>query len=118
VVPLPVKPSLDHETERAVRVFMRHLVGRYPVREAIVFGSRARQTHSPDSDADIAIILNGEREDRSKVSGDMAGIAFHVMMETGVMVQALPLWPDELARPETFSNPALIKNILRDGVRL
>ena len=118
VVPLPVKPSLDHETERAVRVFMRHLEGRYPVREAIVYGSRARQTHSPDSDADIAIILDGERGDRSAAVKDMAGIAFHVMMETGVMVEAMPLWVDELARPETFSNPALIKTILREGIRL
>jgi predicted nucleotidyltransferase len=117
-VPLRVTPSLDQETEGAARAFLRHLEGRYPVREAILYGSRARQTHSPDSDADIAIILDGERGDRYKVSGDMAGIAFHVMMETGVMVQALPLWADELARPESFGNPALIKNILREGVRL
>jgi DNA invertase Pin-like site-specific DNA recombinase len=118
VAPLPVKPALDSETERAARSFMRHLEGRYPVREAILYGSRARQTHNPDSDADIAIILNGERGDRYKVSGDMAGIAFDVMMETGVMVQALPLWSDEVARPETFSNPGLINNILREGIRL
>jgi hypothetical protein len=30
----------------------------------------------------------------------------------------MPLWADELARPETFSNPALINTILRDGIRL
>jgi hypothetical protein len=40
------------------------------------------------------------------------------MMETGVMVQAVPLWESELKRPETFSNPALIENIRRDGLRL
>jgi DNA invertase Pin-like site-specific DNA recombinase len=117
-LPAPAKPAIDAETDRAARVFLRHLEGRYPVREAILYGSRARQTHNPDSDADIAVILNGERSDRSKVSGDMAGIAFHVMMETGVMVQAIPLWPDDVARPETFSNPALINNILREGIRL
>ena len=111
-------PALDAETERAARTFLRHLEGHFPVREAFVYGSRARHTHRPDSDADIAIILNGERGDRSKVSGDMAGIAFDVMMETGVMVQAVPFWPDEIARPETFSNPALINNILREGIRL
>jgi hypothetical protein len=33
-------------------------------------------------------------------------------------VQALPLWETELQQPETFSNPALIKNIKRDGLRL
>jgi len=30
----------------------------------------------------------------------------------------LPLWEDELRRPDTFSNPALIHNIQREGLRL
>ncbi len=112
------RPALDSETERAARSFLRHLEGRYPVREAILFGSRARNTHTSESDADIAIVLDGEHGGRSAAVRDMAGIAFDVMMETGVMVQALPLWRDEIERPETFSNPALIKNILREGVHL
>ena len=114
----PAPPALDAETERAARAFIRHLAGRYPVREAIVYGSRARHTHRPDSDADIAIVLDGEHGDRVAASLDMAGVAFNVMMETGVLVQALPLWEDEIARPEIFSNPVLIGNILREGVRL
>ena len=111
-------PSLDADTLRAARAFMRRLAGRYRVREAIVFGSRARRSHRPDSDADIAIVLDGDSGDRSAVLKDMAGIAFHVMMETGVMVEALPLWGNELDRPETFRNARLIENIRRDGVRL
>jgi uncharacterized protein len=39
-------------------------------------------------------------------------------METGIKVQGFPVWPEELARPEIFSNPALIDNILRDGIHL
>jgi DNA invertase Pin-like site-specific DNA recombinase/predicted nucleotidyltransferase len=116
--PAPAKPRLDADTERAARAFLRHLEGRYPVREAILYGSRARRTHNSESDADIAVVLNGEHGDRAAAVMDMAGIAFDVMMETGVMVQAMPLWPDELARPEIFNNPALIKNILREGIRL
>ena len=112
------KHVLDSETERAARAFLRHLEGRYSVREAILYGSRARRTHTPDSDADIAIILNGDRSDRHTVSGDMAGIAFNVMMETGVMVQAVPFWREDIEHPERFSNPALINNILREGIRL
>ena len=116
--PVPVRPLLDAETERAARAFLKRLEGKYPLREAILFGSRARGDHKPDSDADIAVILEGEKGDRYKVSGDMAGVEFHVLMETGVMVQGLPLWEDELAHPESFSNPALIANILREGVHL
>jgi DNA invertase Pin-like site-specific DNA recombinase len=120
VAPLPVttRPALDAETERAARAFLKRLEGKYSIREAILYGSRARGDHTPDSDADIAVILKGEKGDRYKVSGDMAGLEFHVLMETGIMVQGFPLWEDELARPETFSNPALIANILREGVHL
>ncbi len=110
--------TLDPATEQAARAFLRELEGKYPVIEGILYGSRARGDNQPDSDADIAVILRGDRGDRAAASLDMAGIAFHVMMETGVMVQGLPLWEDELRRPDTFSNPVLIKNILRDGIHL
>jgi DNA invertase Pin-like site-specific DNA recombinase len=117
VVPAP-RPTLDADTERAARVFMQRLDGKYPLIEGLVFGSRARGTHKSDSDADIAVVLKGLRGNRYKVAGDMAGIAFDVMMETGVLVDPLPLWEEELERPEEFSNPALIANIKREGLRL
>ena len=103
--------ALDAATERAGRAFLRRLEGKYPLIEGVVFGSRARGDHRADSDADVAVILRGKRGDRYKVSGDMAEIAFDVMLETGVFVDPLPLWEDELRRPEQFSNPALIANI-------
>jgi uncharacterized protein len=83
------------------------------VREAIVYGSRARGAHNAESDADIADIINGKPGDRAAASMDMAGIAFHVMMETAVMVQPLRLWPNALARPETLNNPALARRATR-----
>ena len=117
-LPLTTRPALDAETERAARVFMQRIEGKYPTVEGLVYGSRARGDHKPDSDADLAVILKGERGDRYKVSGDMAGIAFDVMLETGVLVSPLPLWEDEFQQPERFSNPALIANIKREGLRL
>jgi DNA invertase Pin-like site-specific DNA recombinase/predicted nucleotidyltransferase len=117
-LPAPVPSLIDAETERAARTFMQRLNGKYPVIEGILFGSRARGTHSAESDADIAVVLKGTKGNRYAVSSDMAGIAFDVMLETGVLVEALPLWADEYKRPETFSNPALIRNIQRDGLRL
>ena len=116
--PLVVKPTLDAETERAARAFMQRLEGRYSIQEAILFGSRARRTHRPESDADIAVVLNGAQGDRTAAALDMAGIAFDLLLETGVLVEALPLWGDELERPDLFDNSALIRNIRREGVRL
>jgi DNA invertase Pin-like site-specific DNA recombinase/predicted nucleotidyltransferase len=116
--PAPIGRAIDAETERAAKAFLGKLEGKYAVIEGILYGSRARGDFAPDSDADVAVILKGKRGDRAAASLDMAGVAFDVMMETGVMVQGLPLWAEELQRPERFSNPALIENILREGVYL
>lgn len=53
---------IDHETEEAVRRFLVLIAGRYDVAGTIVFGNRARGTHRPDSDADVAVLLNGEHQ--------------------------------------------------------
>src|SRR3546814_10079685 len=113
-----LQPPLDSDTERAARVFMSRISGRYAVDRAILFGSRARRTHNATSDADIAVVLKGEHGKRSTTAIDMAGIAFDVMLETGILVEALPLWGDEMENPEQFSNPALIRTIQREGVAL
>src|SRR5258707_14001852 len=86
----PIKPVLDAETEHAARAFMQRLEGRYPVREGILFGSRARHTHSPDSDADIAVVLKGQHGDRTAAALDMAGIPLDVLLGTGGLVEASP----------------------------
>jgi hypothetical protein len=48
----------------------------------------------------------------------MADIAYEILLETGVLVQPLPVWEDEWEHPETQSNPALLLSINREGVRL
>ncbi len=116
--PTPISPTIDPVTRRAARSFLDKIESRYPVRDAFLFGSRARRTHRSDSDADIAVVLKGARGNRHEVTGDMAETAFDVMLETGVLVQAVPLWEDEVEKPEQFSNPMLIENIKRDGLRL
>ena len=112
------KPALDAETERAARAFMRRLENAVPALAFIVFGSRARGDHNPDSDADIAVILRGDGGDRWEMTRQLSGIAFDVMLETGILIQALPLWESELRHPERFTNPALIETVKREGLRL
>lgn len=108
----------DHDTERAVHAFLHRIGSRYNVAGAILFGSRARRKPRPDSDADLAVLLHSPRGERVDAALDMAGVAFDVLLETGVLVEALPLWEDEWEDPQHFNNPALIENIRREGVRL
>ena len=109
---------IDPSTEEAVRRFLALVSERYDVAGAILYGSRARGTHDHESDADVAVLLNGEHRRRLPVKLDMAGTAFDVMLDTGVLVSPYPIWVDEWDHPEDFSNPALLSNIGREGIRL
>lgn len=109
---------IDHETEEAVRRFLALIGGRYDMAGAIVYGSRARGTHRPDSDADVAVLLRGEHRRFLDAKLEMADVAFDVLLETGILISPLPVWLDEWEHPERYSNPALLRNIDREGVRL
>lgn len=109
---------IDHDTEEAVRRFLGLIASRYDVAGAIVFGSRARGTHRSDSDADVAVLLRGEHQRFLTTKLAMADVAFDVLLETGVLISPLPVWLDEWEHPENYSNPALLHNIDREGVRL
>ena len=110
--------TLDVETESAVRRFLTLLTGRYDMAGAIVYGSRARGTHQPDSDADVAVLLNGETQRALPTTLAMADVAFDVLLETGINISPLPVWIGQWENPERFSNPALLHNIAQEGIRL
>lgn len=110
--------TIDPETEHAVRLFLRNIASRYDLAEAILFGSRARQTHRPDSDADMAVVLRGQHARFLPTKLALADFAFDVMLETGIRIQPFPLWEDEWQHPETYPNPELLSNIAREGIRL
>ena len=102
----------------AVLAFSKKVAGQFDAVQLILFGSRARGDHHPQSDADVAVILRGQSEDFVEAKLSMAGLAFEVRVETGVLIQALPIWESEWANPTGYSNPALLQNITREGVVL
>ena len=108
----------DAATERALRLFLDRISANYDMAGAILFGSRARQSHRPDSDADVAILLRGEHQRFLSTKLAMADIAFDVLLETGINISPLPVWLDEWEHPETWSNPRLLENIEKEGIRL
>jgi uncharacterized protein len=109
---------IDRQTADAVRRFVAAIADQFEMAGAIVYGSRARGTHTPDSDADVAILLKGGHKPRLSTTLTMADAAFDILLETGVNISPLPVWIDEWDHPETHSNPALIKNIANEGIRL
>ena len=110
--------DIDAETEQAVRTFIAKVSGLYDLAGAILFGSRARKSHRQDSDADIAVLLHGPHGKFIPTKLAMADIAYDVLLETGIRIQPLPIWEGEWSHPETYSNPSLLHNIEREGIRL
>ena len=109
---------IDPDTEAAVRRFLDLISSRYEVEAAILYGSYARGTHHDESDVDIAVLLRSEHQRFLVVKLDMVSIAVKVMLDTDVLISPLPIWLDEWENPESHSNPALLHNINREGIRL
>ena len=109
---------IDHDTEAALQRFLALIAPLYAMTGAILYGSRARGTHQPDSDADLAILLQGEHQRFLATKLAMADAAFDVLLETGINISPLPIWMDEWEHPENFSNPELLRNIAKEGIRL
>ena len=109
---------IDPQTAFAAKEFLAKVSEGFCVTGAMLFGSRARQSHNVESDADIAVFLAGGSGDFLATKLAMADIAFDNLLETGILVQALPIWEAEWANPMGYSNPRLLENIGREGIRL
>ena len=81
--------GLDAATQRATTVYPAH---RQPIRHGWgdpVWQPR-RQTHRPDSDADVVILLRGKHRRFLPTKLAMADVAFDVLLETGVIFRHCP----------------------------
>jgi uncharacterized protein len=110
--------TIDAATERVARLFLEQISARYEIAGAVLYGSRARGDFRPGSDADLAVLLRGEKQDPLPLARQMAGPAFDIMMKTGVLISAIPVWLEDWENPERASNPALVENIRREGIPL
>lgn len=109
--------DVDNETAIATRAFIEKVASRYDLAGAILFGSRARKSHRSDSDADVAVLLRGRPGKFVATKLAMADLAYDVLLQTGIRIQPLPIWEDEWEHPDAYSNPRLLRNIDRDGIR-
>ena len=109
---------MDKATRTAVETFLDRVGTRYPVAQALLYGSRARGDARPDSDADVAVILGGPAGDFWDIKFVLSDIAYDVFLESGILIEALPIWQGEWQHPEAYTNPALLRNIRTEGVAL
>jgi predicted nucleotidyltransferase len=103
------------DPERALRTFLSRLPPDIRVERAILYGSRARGEHTPDSDADLAIILHEGGND-SQLMWMLGGLAYDVFIDSGIMIQPVPIAVEDWLHPETFLRPSFLRNIAREGI--
>ena len=111
----PDPPSITPPGGRAalaaqVAAELRELFGDR-LRQILMFGSSARGDAGPDSDLDLLVVLNGERDfwaDQAR----MDEILWDHTLSSGILVSALPVAADDLA---STAKPAL-RGALADGL--
>jgi predicted nucleotidyltransferase len=111
-------PHVDISTLLAAKQFARAVARTYDISEVFLFGSRARGTAHEESDADVAVLLRGASAPFVATKLAMDDIAYDVLLDTGIRIQPLPIWEDEWAHRSAYTNPQLLSNIARDGVKL
>jgi predicted nucleotidyltransferase len=110
--------QIPASTLQATRAFAARVAHAYPSQQAILFGSRARDTAHDESDADVAVILSGPPGHFVHTKMAMNDIAYDILQDTGIRIQPLPVWETEWAHPDSYSNPQLLHNIAREGIAL
>jgi predicted nucleotidyltransferase len=106
---------LDPDTEHAVRSFLVRLPADIRLYRAILFGSRVRGDARPDSDADLALILH-ERGNDGSTLWMLAGLAYDVFTETGIMIQPVTIAIEDWLHPEYFPRPGFLRSVEREGI--
>ena len=106
---------LDPSVERAAKDFLARAAQHHQCSQAFLFGSYARGDYNPSSDVDIALVLADDTKPVFTWARELAGIAYDVLLDTGVLIQPIPIRLDDWNHPEQHPNPALIATIQREG---
>lgn len=90
---------LNRQEEKALAQLMEKLKKRLGarLRHAFLFGSKARGDDRPDSDVDVAIVLEGQpsEEDREEVSE----MVYEVLDACGLYIQTVVISAEEFEHP-------------------
>jgi predicted nucleotidyltransferase len=86
--------------------------------EILVFGSRARGDARPDSDMDVAVILEDGKWKFWNEKWLLAGLAYDVLLEHDLFVQPWPVARSAWEAPRGGQRKRLIEEIRKDGQRV
>jgi predicted nucleotidyltransferase len=107
----------DAAVDLAVRDFARAIREAYGnrVKGLYLFGSRARGDHTPESDADVAVVLADGEWSVWDEKMRLADIEYAIIIATGAEPQGWPVRESEWENPSLHRNPALVRAMRRDA---
>lgn len=97
---------------KILHLFAEKVREHFPAAEVRLFGSRARDDASPESDMDVCVILDKlDRDARDLISH----IAWEVGYDNGVVIATIKYEHNDFVNGRRSASP-LAKNILQEGV--
>jgi antitoxin ChpS len=83
-----------------------------------LFGSRARGDAEPDSDVDVAVILDQEMPRPFDTTREILEDTYDLLLETGYYIQPWPLEKGSLDDPVAHPYPRISRAVRREGIRI
>jgi uncharacterized protein len=80
-----------------------------------LFGSRARGDHTPESDADLVVVLADDGWDFWTEKTRLTDLSYDFLIDVGADIQGWPVTEREWRDPSVHHNPSLVEDMRRDG---
>ena len=112
--------AIDPEIADLLAELKRRLERRFGDRfvALYLFGSRARGDHDPDSDVDVAVILDQTPPHPYEAKEEILDDTYELMLETGYYIQPWAIEVGALDNPNLHPSPNISRAVLRDGLRV